>query len=117
MQSGCDGTFTCLYADGTKVDFDIQYDKHFFDVNSQPLVDIHHQPDLVEKKGAWEVVHDKLYIINTIGELITLDANTVDDNKDPKVFFDDEMKEYREEEGWKHPECWEYNSFEEIDSD
>ena len=111
MSSGCDGTFTCLYEDSTRVDFDIQNKEHYFDVDSQPIVDIHRQPDLVEKKGAWEVVHDKLYVVSRNGELITIEAYAVDDNKDPKVFFDDEMKEYREEMGWKRPEMWEYTSF------
>ena len=114
MRYGC---FTCLYADNTSVDFDIHHDKHFFDIDSQPLVDIHHQPNLVERKGAWEVVHDKLYIVSGEGELITIDAAAVNENIDPKVFFDDVMKTYREEEGLKYPECWHYTSFEEDEED
>ena len=80
-------------------------------------MDIHLQPDLVKMKGAWEVVHDKLYIISGEGELITIDAVAVNDNIDPKVFFDDVMKTYREEEGLKYPDCWEYTSFEEDEED
>ena len=79
MQSG---VLTCLYADNTRVDFNIHHDKHFFDIYSQPLVDIHLQPDLVEMKGAWEVVHDKLYIVSNEGGLITIDAVAVDENID-----------------------------------
>ena len=114
MQSG---VFTCFYADNTRVDFDIHHEGHFFDIDSQPLVDIHLQPDLVKMKGAWEVVHDKLYIISGEGELITIDAVAVDENIDPKMFFDGMMKTYREEEGLKYPECWEYISFKEDEED
>ena len=69
------------------------------------------------RKGAWEVVHDKLYIVSGEGELITIDAAAVNENIDPKVFFDDVMKTYREEEGLKYPECWHYTSFEEDEED
>ena len=54
-----------------------------------------------------------MYIVSGEGELITIDAVEVDENIDPKMFFDDVMKTYREEEGLKYPECWEYISFEE----
>ena len=114
MQSG---VLTCLYADNTRVDFNIHHDKHFLDIYSQPLVDIHLQPDRVEMKGAWEVVHDKLYIVSNEGGLITIDAVAVDENIDPKMFFDGMMKTYREEEGLKYPECWEYISFKEDEED
>ena len=117
MSSGCDGTFTCLYADNTsvdfaipRVDFDIQIEEHYLDVDSQPIVDIHHQPDLVEKKGAWEVVHDKLYVVSQEGNLITIQASMLcppNERMDCKLyiehlypdgsFFDDGMKRYREE--------------------
>jgi len=111
MQSGFDGTFTCLYEDDTRVDFDILTDEHFFAFQSQPIVDIHHRPDLVEKKGAWEVIHDKLYIVSRNGEVITIDASVVDGYKDPEVFFDDIGKVIREEAGWKRPEMWDYTYF------
>jgi hypothetical protein len=110
MQSGCDGTFTCLYEDDTRVDFDILTDEHFFAFQSQPIVDIHHQPDLVEKKGAWEVIHDKLYIVSRKGEVITIDASVVD-GYNPTLFFDDIGKVIREEAGLKRPEMWQYTSF------
>jgi len=115
--------FTCLYADNTRVDFDIHHEGHFFDIDSQPLVDIHHQPDLVEKKGAWEVVHDKLYIVGQEGNLITIQADMLIQGRE-KIhssddcllwiehlypdgsFFDDGMKRYREERGWKYPKSW-----------
>ena len=116
MQSGCDGTFTCLYEDDTRVDFDILTEEHFFAFQSQPIVDIHHQPDLVEKKGAWEVIHDKLYIVSRKGEVITIDASVVDGYKDPEVFFDDIGKVIREEAGWKRPEMWDYTSFDSPDT-
>ena len=110
MQSGFDGTFTCLYEDDTRVDFDILTDEHFFAFQSQPIVDIHHRPDLVEKKGAWEVIHDKLYIVSRKGDLITIDASVVD-GYNPTLFFDDIGKVIREEAGWKRPEMWQYTSF------
>ena len=117
MSSGCDGTFTCLYEDSTRVDFDIQNKEHYFDVDSQPIVDIHHQPDLVEKKGAWEVVHDKLYVVSQEGNLITIQADMLDcklyiEHLYPDgSFFDDGMKRYREERGLKYPKSWEFHTF------
>jgi hypothetical protein len=108
-------TLTCYYGDDTSAFFSIPCDGRFiFDANSEPLVDIHHQPDLVEKKGAWEVVHDKLYIVGQDGNLITIQADMFDGRVEPMYqnldgsFFDDGMKNYREERGWKYPKSWDF---------
>ena len=118
MESGSTGVFTCHYRDGTKIYFAVLDDEMFFDIDSQPVVDIHHQPDLTDKKGAWEVIHDQLHIVdcdcdsNCEGTLIFLNAFSVQDAEGAGVIFDDEIKAYREEQGWKRPESWEYTRFE-----
>ena len=127
MGLGCDGTFTCVYEDETDVEFNIKYDEHDFDADSEPVVDIHHQSDLLEKKGAWEVIHDKLHFVSRKGELITIEADSCNApwkgnkvlfrNQDPKAFFTDEMKKYREEQCLERPESWEYTSFDPEEED
>tara|TARA_B100000768_G_C11127493_1_gene310282 strand:+ start:120 stop:698 length:579 start_codon:yes stop_codon:yes gene_type:complete len=118
MESGSTGVFTCHYRDGTKIYFAVLDDEMFFDIDSQPVVDIQHQPDLTDKKGAWEVIHDQLHIVdcdcdsNCKGTLIFLNAFSVQDAEGAGVIFDDEIKAYREEQGWKRPESWEYTRFE-----
>ena len=112
MESGCPGALTCFYDDLMEVSFAILGDEHFFDIDSQPVVDLRHktgeQAEHVEQIGAWEVIHDELYFVNREGTLIRFNAFVVKDAEDAYIILDDEMKARREKQGLKRPESWEY---------
>ena len=115
MESGCPGALTCFYDDLVEVSFAILGDEHFFDIDSQPVVDLRHktgeQAEHVEQIGAWEVIHDELYFVNREGTLIRFNAFVVKDAEDAYIILDDEMKARREKQGLKRPESWEYTCF------